>query len=101
MQHFQASYSEVEPKMKEASLTGSKATKGEVEYMGMITSWIGASVRDKDIGCRREISNNFEDMNQIWAVTTSLEGGEGGAGKKVIVFYCILLYLYYSDWDLA
>ena len=69
--------------MKESSLTERKATKGEVERMGMVTSWIETS--NKDIGNRRDTSKNFEDMSNSWASTTSFEGGKQCEGKKIFM----------------
>ena len=52
--------------MKEASSTECKVTKRVVERTGMVTSWIWMSVRNEDIGSRRETSKNFEDLNQTF-----------------------------------
>ena len=60
--------------------------KGMWSAREWFTSWIRTSVKNKDIGSKRETSKNFEDMNHSWAVTMSFEDGKGRAGKKIIMF---------------
>ena len=53
------------PRWKKLIWHERKATKRDVDRTGMVTPWIGTSVRNKDIGGTRETGKNFEDITTV------------------------------------